>query len=41
MTQFCNFLTEDDYSIYTPQQLNTATDVPEDAADAHKVLGTD
>lgn len=40
MTQFYNFLAEDDYSTYTVQQLNMATDVPEEAADTHKVLGS-
>lgn len=38
--QFYNFLAEDDYSTYTVQQLNMNTDVPEDAADTRKVLGT-
>lgn len=41
MTHFYRFLAEDDYSTYSVQQPNTATDVPEDAADTHKVLGTD
>lgn len=41
MTQFYYFLAENYYCTYTVQQLNLASDVPEDASDTHKFLGTD